>query len=204
MRRVITVNLGGVACLLDEDAYELLRDYIDRAERRLASNPDRAEILADLERSLAEKCGAFRDGFRSVVSAAAIQRIIADTGPLEDREPAGFATGGGAAGAGAARGGDRTTLPGGRRLVQRRSSGIISGVCSGLSAHLGIDVTLLRIGFVVLAVLTSGLGLLAYVAMMFLIPFDPDERDAPDQGLPAFAYRLVSKAKSHLGASTSA
>jgi hypothetical protein len=54
MRRVITVNLGGNAFQLDEDAYERLRAYLNLSESRLSANPDRAEIIGDLERAVAD------------------------------------------------------------------------------------------------------------------------------------------------------
>src|SRR5262249_48718950 len=56
MQKVITINLNGNAYQLDEAGYEALVAYLDRAERQLRDNPDRAEILADLEQAIAEKC----------------------------------------------------------------------------------------------------------------------------------------------------
>src|ERR671920_656224 len=47
----------------------------------------------------------------------------------------------------------------------------VAGVSGGLGAYLGVDPLLIRIGFVVTA-LTSGLGLIAYLAMLILVPAD--------------------------------
>ena len=47
---------------------------------------------------------------------------------------------------------------------------MISGVCVGLSEFLHIDVTLIRVLFVVFALVTSGWGILAYVVLMFVVP----------------------------------
>jgi signal transduction histidine kinase len=46
---------------------------------------------------------------------------------------------------------------------------VVAGVCGGLSAATGIDVTLIRIGFVLLT-LGSGLGLLVYALAWLLLP----------------------------------
>ena len=58
-----------------------------------------------------------------------------------------------------------------RTLTRSTTDRKISGVSGGLAGYLGIDPLLVRIGFVVTA-LTSGVGLIAYVAMMALVPSD--------------------------------
>jgi len=65
-----------------------------------------------------------------------------------------------------------------RTLTRSTTDRKISGVSGGLAAYLGIDPLLVRIGFVVTA-LTSGVGLIAYLAMMMLVP--------SDDGVPASA-----------------
>ena len=56
-----------------------------------------------------------------------------------------------------------------RTLTRSTTDRKISGVSGGLASYLGVDPLLIRIGFVVTA-LTSGVGLIAYVAMMALVP----------------------------------
>ena len=51
---------------------------------------------------------------------------------------------------------------------------MIAGVCGGISDTTGIDVTLVRIG-VVLLTLASGVGVLAYAMAWLLIPLDGDQ-----------------------------
>jgi phage shock protein C len=58
-----------------------------------------------------------------------------------------------------------------RILTRSTTDRKISGVSGGLASYLGIDPLLVRIGFVVTA-LTSGVGLIAYLAMMALVPSD--------------------------------
>jgi len=57
-----------------------------------------------------------------------------------------------------------------RRLFQIRDGAMISGVCLGLSEYLHIDVTIIRILFVVFALASSGWGILAYGVLMFVLP----------------------------------
>jgi phage shock protein PspC (stress-responsive transcriptional regulator) len=55
------------------------------------------------------------------------------------------------------------------RLHRRRDGRMVAGVAAGLADYFGIDPTLVRIGFLVLAVM-GGLALPLYVAGWLLIP----------------------------------
>jgi phage shock protein PspC (stress-responsive transcriptional regulator) len=65
-----------------------------------------------------------------------------------------------------------------RTLTRSSTDRKISGVSGGLAEYLGIDPLLVRIGFVVTA-LTSGVGLLAYLAMLVLVPSEDAAPSAP-------------------------
>ena len=57
MERVVTINLNGNSYQLEEPAYDALRAYMTRAEASLAANPDKAEIVRDLEQAIADLAG---------------------------------------------------------------------------------------------------------------------------------------------------
>ena len=59
-----------------------------------------------------------------------------------------------------------------RKLYRSRSSRQVAGVCGGLAQYFNLDPTLIRILFVVLAVL-GGSGLVLYVAMWIIVPSEP-------------------------------
>ena len=82
MNKVITINLNGNAYQLDEAGYEALRTYLDDAAARLKDNPDRAEILLDLEQAIGEKCQRYLGSHKNVVSAVEVRQIISDMGPV--------------------------------------------------------------------------------------------------------------------------
>ena len=73
MRKVTTINLNSNAFQIDEAGYESLRRYLEDAERALAGNPDREEILTDLEQAIADKCRAMLGSHKTVVSAEEIE-----------------------------------------------------------------------------------------------------------------------------------
>jgi phage shock protein PspC (stress-responsive transcriptional regulator) len=55
MKTAVTVELDGATFVLDEGAYQALRSYLDRAAARLRKHPDRADVIAGLERSIGAK-----------------------------------------------------------------------------------------------------------------------------------------------------
>ena len=59
-----------------------------------------------------------------------------------------------------------------RKLYRSRTNRQVAGVCGGLAEHFNLDATLLRVLFVVLAVL-GGSGIVIYVAMWIIVPQEP-------------------------------
>ena len=67
------------------------------------------------------------------------------------------------------------------RLTRSETEKMVAGVCGGLATYLGIDVTLIRIGFVILTV-ASGVGIPLYLLLTIITPPGDDVmiRDAVD------------------------
>lgn len=65
------------------------------------------------------------------------------------------------------------TQPPYKQLRRPTTDRMIAGVASGLGRYFNVDPTLVRVTFAVVAVLTGGLGLLAYPVMWFLMPEEP-------------------------------
>ena len=67
---------------------------------------------------------------------------------------------------------DKSTMAQTRRLYRSRTDRKLAGVCGGLAQYSNIDATLLRVLFVVLALL-GGPGLVIYLLMWILVPDEP-------------------------------
>jgi phage shock protein PspC (stress-responsive transcriptional regulator) len=192
MQRVVAINLNGRAYHVEEPGYDALVAYLDRAGATLADNPDRAEILADLEQAIAEKCDRLLGPNKTVVAAGEIDRILTEMGPVDagdgDAAPAASPE---AAGKKASDSKGAT-----KRLYQIREGAMISGLCKGLAAYFDVDVTVVRVAFVALAVLTRGAWLLVYGVLMFVIPYaETSEERAAASGRPFTAQELIDQAK---------
>ena len=68
-----------------------------------------------------------------------------------------------------------------KKLYRSRTDKMIAGVCGGLGQYLGVDPTLIRLTFVLLLLFGIGSGLLVYLAMMLLVPLEPEGAAIPVQ-----------------------
>jgi len=59
---------------------------------------------------------------------------------------------------------------GNKILVRSRDGRMLAGVCAGIAGYFGVDVTLVRVIWAVVSVLTGGAGVLAYLAAWAIIP----------------------------------
>ena len=177
MRQVITIDIHGRLYQLEQQGYEDLRAYLDRARARLGANPDKAEILRDLEQSTAEKLERCLAGGRNVVAAAEVAQILAEIGPVEgaDVETPRADARGATDAAGATARAEAAAPP--RRLYLIQEGAMIGGVCNGIAAYFSLDPTFVRIAFVALAFAEiayldrpPALSLGVYVLLMFLVP----------------------------------
>jgi phage shock protein PspC (stress-responsive transcriptional regulator) len=61
-----------------------------------------------------------------------------------------------------------------RPLRRSRSNRVIAGVCAGLAYHFGLDVTLMRVLYVLVSILSAAFpGILVYIVLWLVIPEEP-------------------------------
>lgn len=149
MKKTLSINLGGRPFTIDEDAYDILADYLRQIEIRLV----RPEEITDIERRLADILGETNP---AIVDAGAVREAMGRLGSpdqfgLPKPEPA------------------AQTEP--RRLYRSRKDRVIAGVCGGLAEYFGIDPLIIRL--VALVMLFFGGGFLLYVIGWIAIPQRP-------------------------------
>jgi len=62
-----------------------------------------------------------------------------------------------------------------KKLYRSRSQKMVSGVCGGLAEYFEIDVSVVRILWVIGTLMTAGVGVLIYIVMFFVFPEAPEE-----------------------------
>jgi len=62
-----------------------------------------------------------------------------------------------------------------KKLYRSRQQKMVGGVCGGLSEYFEIDVSIVRVLWVIGTLLSIGLGILAYIVMLIIFPEEPGE-----------------------------
>jgi phage shock protein PspC (stress-responsive transcriptional regulator) len=187
MRRVITLSLNGNAFALEDDAAEALTTYLEIARRALEQNADREEILSDLEQAIAEKSQRFLGSHKTVLSRSEIEQVLTEMGPVHDD----------GVDQSSAKSDPQHEAPSARRqkLYRIRQGQQLTGVCNGLAAYFGLDVTWMRLAFLLFSVVW-GIAIPLYIVLIVILPVaDTPEEIAAAYGEPFNAREYVERAK---------
>jgi len=176
MNKVNLISLDGDPrqYSLDDGGYELLSQYLERARARLYDDPDRDEVLSDLERAIGEKFANL--SHEHVLNRANVEVTLAQVGAVETDAIEPPASAG-------------PTSPRHRRLYRLREGQQIAGVCTGLAAYADIRVGWVRTIFVLLALVTGGFFLLLYLAAVIVLPI----AQAPEEYAAAHAVHIKAR-----------
>lgn len=71
-----------------------------------------------------------------------------------------------------------------QRLVRPRSGRKLAGVCTGFAEYFDLDVTLIRVVWVIATIMLFPLGLLAYIGAWVIIPEEPLMLPVPSSAQP--------------------
>lgn len=155
MKNLVLITLSGHSTNFqaEQDAYDALRRYLERAERSLQSDPDHEEVLRDLEQSIGDKLSARLASSDQVLTLADIDAVLAEVGPVAGEPTTAH-----------------TPAKRQRRLVRIQEGQDILGICQGLSAYSDIRVDWIRTIFTGLALVTGGAFILVYFIAAFFLP----------------------------------
>ncbi|MBN2746229.1 MAG: PspC domain-containing protein [Bacteroidales bacterium] len=160
MKKNIKVNVAGMLFNIDEDAYEMLENYLNRLDRHFSRTNGSKEIIEDIERGIADMMSNRVNSTKTTINLDDIQEIIkamGEPGEIDDEEENNYSHSTSS----------RINAP--RRLYRDSDMKVIAGVCSGISKYLNVDVAWIRILFVVLLFI-SGTGLLIYLVLWIAVP----------------------------------
>jgi phage shock protein PspC (stress-responsive transcriptional regulator) len=166
MNKILNINLGGFALTIDDDAYEYLSAYIDNIRKRFSESEGRDEILHDIENRLGELI-SIDLGNRTIVMLPDVEAAIQIMGKPED-----FGTDPVESTRKSSKAFNITTnIRTGKRLFRDEDDSVVAGICSGLSAYFGMtDPVWMRLIFVLLAFISFGFWVPAYLLLWILIP----------------------------------
>ena len=156
MKKNITINLCGRLFQIDEDAYELLQQYIESLRQSFGHEEGGDEIVNDIEARIAELFSELNQQGTEAITIEHVKDIITRigkpeelTGEEEKRENSGHKYDSFRSAAQGIRDNVRARTAG-KRLYRNPNDKMVAGVLSGIAAYTGSDVTWWRIGYAML------------------------------------------------------
>lgn len=164
MKETINVNIAQQAFTMDMDAYSELTKYLEDIGRRLPETD--TETMGDIESRIAE---IFRERVPSPMMVITYGVVQCTMKQLGDAETFGEASR-------PLRSEKQSVNPLGlpRKFWRMRSPRSIAGVCSGLAIYFDIDITLVRILFI-LGFFMGFSTLFLYILLWIVTPQEPAE-----------------------------
>lgn len=160
MEKTISINLGGALFYAEEDAYRRLDSYLQEIDRYFsAQGDDSAEILRDIESSLAEQFNNAGAGeLRRALTLPEVETALKSMGTIQDFSEEDKSL-------------PSATVAGeqGKRFYRDRDDAIIGGVCSGLGHYFGFDPVWVRLLFF-LSLFLWGFGIWIYLILWIAAP----------------------------------
>lgn len=158
MKKNITINLCGRLFQIDEDAYELLQQYIESLRQSFGREEGGDEIVNDIEARIAELFDELKQQGTEAITIDHVKDIITRIGKPEEltgEEEKGDNGNGGHkydSFHSAAEGifDNVRARTAGKRLYRNPNDKMVAGVLSGLASYTGSDATWWRIGYVLL------------------------------------------------------
>jgi phage shock protein PspC (stress-responsive transcriptional regulator) len=158
MKITVSINLGGYSFNIDEDAYTELKRYLRNLELHFAPEESSSEILSDIEARMAEIFRSRLNNYKQVITIDDVNHAISVLGTPEDISDSEGSTAG-----------SKFSTPGYHRMYRDPDNRIIGGVCAGMGAYWHLEPWIIRIIFVILA-LMGGLGILVYLVLYIVLP----------------------------------
>lgn len=183
MKKTLNINLAGYPFTIDEDAYNLLKDYLDTIRYAFETKDDSGEIASDIESRIAELLFENQQGTVRIVTFDEISKVIErigqpsdfieieDTFKIEDGKPK-----------------EEIKIETGptpppyvnpnfnfgnhvkKKLYRDPQDSMLGGVCSGFAAYLNVDPTIVRLVTVVLFFLSATTVAIAYIILWLVVP----------------------------------
>lgn len=168
MNKTININLAGIIFHVDEEAYQVLMDYLNKLKSKLMKHEGSEEILMDVESRIAELFNERFTSSRQVVDMSDVQAVIDIMGQPEDYDTEEDEDQNSGSTSYSQSDSERT-FAGPKRLFRDPDDNILGGVCSGIAAYFNTDPIWIRLLFVAMVLLGST-GFWLYIILWIVIP----------------------------------
>ncbi|MEY2904838.1 MAG: hypothetical protein RJA52_854 [Bacteroidota bacterium] len=162
MKKTISIHLQGIPFIIEEDAYQVLNNYLKRLQEVLKNEKGVAEIIQDVELRMVELFTKQLENGKKVIEASGVEEVIGMMGtPDAFGEESVFDF--------KEKARDSREKLNERRFFRDTETAIVGGVSSGLAGYLGIDVVFIRAIFILLTFL-GFFGIPIYLVLWIITP----------------------------------
>lgn len=165
MKRTFTINISGYSFLIDDDAYQTLKNFIERFGSEHNSSPSDVKQMEKLiAKFMTEKYASTNQSITNEMVIEAINEIENNINELKTESSFSQSEGQNAHKS------NNPNQPSGKKLYRDANSIILGGVCSGLANYFSIDKALVRVLFLALFFITAGTAAFLYIILWIAAP----------------------------------
>jgi phage shock protein PspC (stress-responsive transcriptional regulator) len=153
MNEIKKIHLGRQPFTISVDAHKLLRAYLEAIEHQVGA---KSEVIKEIESRMAElliERGIHDDKVVLEDDVVFLKEQLGDPGDFKDDD---HET-------------EQTEASQTKRLFRDTQNGMIAGVCSGIAAYVGVDISIVRLIFVV-ALFFGGAAIPVYLLLWLVMP----------------------------------
>ncbi len=162
MTQTISINLGGLLFHIDDEAYKMLKTYLQAIEKQFYDEKEKKGIMQDIEARLSELFAERINRQKDLIRVDDVNAIISIMGEphdfVDDDDNAQKKTDN-----------DYNRGRASKRMYRDPDDRVLGGVCSGLGAYFNTDPWIFRVLFIVFGVLFFA-GIIIYFILWIAIP----------------------------------
>jgi phage shock protein PspC (stress-responsive transcriptional regulator) len=165
MKKTFTISLGHSVFNVEEDAYDILKIYLDSIKNYFQKMENDSEIISDFELRIAENFSSKLSSGKQYINLSDVKEVIQIMGSLDDFKEI----------YNDVEAEQEEEKKENNKLYRDSSNRIIAGVCSGIAEYFKLDPIIVRVLFFI----AVPLNLIVYIIFWIGIPskdFDPDLR----------------------------
>jgi phage shock protein PspC (stress-responsive transcriptional regulator) len=166
MNQTVTINISGIVFHIDIDAYEELKNYLNKIKSYFKNSEESEEIMRDIEARIAELFSEKITEGNQVIQSKDVDEVITVMGKPEQyieedeevhesAQKESFSS-------------SQRTYSSHKKLFRDSDDRMIGGVASGLAAYIGVQALWIRLFFVI--ALFAGFGFLLYIILWIIMP----------------------------------
>ena len=163
MKKTITINIAGLVFNIEEDAYSILKSYLEKIGNKFSNSSERQEIMEDIEARIAELFQERINKFKEVITEVDVNHVKEVMGSPDNFEGEEMEDESSFSQENAKKYAKK------KRLYRDVDNKVLGGVCVGVANYFGWEVSIVRLVWL-FSFLLFGMGMWVYIILWAIIP----------------------------------